>query len=207
MSDTVQDATVSVIGGGPAGLSAALLTQKNGLRTRVFDADETWMHKAHLFNYLGIGSADGSAFMETARNQIESFGVERHQGEAVESVEATDDGFVIETADDEYSSEYVVLATGVDRDLADSMGCAFVEEEGVVDVDLSMQTSIENVYATGGMVRAEEWQAIIAAGDGAAAALNILSDVKGDHYHDFDVPADADRVFGEMSENADPTDE
>jgi len=207
MSDTVQDATVSVIGGGPAGLSAALLTQKNGLRTRVFDADETWMHKAHLFNYLGIGSADGSAFMETARNQIESFGVERHQGEAVESVEATDEGFVIETADDEYSSEYVVLATGVDRELADAMGCAFVEEEGVVDVDLSMQTSIENVYATGGMVRAEEWQAIIAAGDGAAAALNILSDVKGDHYHDFDVPADADRVFGEMSENADPTDE
>ncbi|MFW6320229.1 MAG: FAD-dependent oxidoreductase [Halohasta sp.] len=194
--------TVSVVGGGPAGLSAALFTQKNGLETRLFDADGTWMHKAHLFNYLGVGSQDGSEFMATARNQVDSFGVERHQGEEVESISETDDGFVIETADGEYDTDYVVLATGVNRDLAEAMGCEFVEEEGVVDVDLSMQTSIENVYATGGMVRAEEWQAIISAGDGAAAALNILSDVKGEHYHDFDVPADADGVFGGMSEAA-----
>jgi len=40
--------TVSIVGGGPAGLSAALFTQKNGLDTRVFDADGTWMHKAHF---------------------------------------------------------------------------------------------------------------------------------------------------------------
>lgn len=207
MSDTSNEATVSVVGGGPAGLSTALFTQKNGLQTRVFDADETWMHKAHLFNYLGIGSVDGSAYMELARNQVDSFGVDRHQGETVESVEQMDDGFRIETDDGEYDSTYVVLATGVNRELADAMGCEFVDNEDVVDVDLSMQTSIENVYATGGMVRAEEWQAVISAGDGAAAALNILSDVRGDHYHDFDVPADADRVFGEMSESADPTED
>ena len=196
------DPTVSVVGGGPAGLSAALFTQKNGLDTRVFDSDKTWMHKAHLFNYLGVGSADGSAFMETARNQVDSFGVERQQGEAVEAIQETDDGFTLETADGEYESDYVVLATGANRDLAEEMGCAFDDEEGVVDVDLSMQTSIENVYATGAMVRAEEWQAVISSGDGAAAALNILSDVKGEHYHDFDVPADADGVFGGMSEAA-----
>jgi len=202
MSDQTHTSTVSIVGGGPAGLSAALFTQKNGLETRLFDGDETWMHKAHLFNYLGVGSADGSAFMETARNQVDSFGVERHQGEVVESISETDGEFVLETDDGSYSSEYVVLATGVNRDLAESMGCEFVEDDGVVDVDVSMQTSIENVYATGGMVRAEEWQAVISAGDGAAAALNILSDVKGEHFHDFDVPADADAVFGGMSEDA-----
>jgi thioredoxin reductase len=202
MSENSQTSTVSIVGGGPAGLSAALFTQKNGLETRVFDLDGTWMHKAHLFNYLGIGSQDGSAFMETARNQVDSFGVERHQGEAVETIRDVDDGFVLETENGEYESDYVVLATGANRDLAEELGCAFVDEEGVVDVDLSMQTSIENVYATGAMVRAEEWQAVISSGDGAAAALNILSDVKGEHYHDFDVPADADAVFGGMSEEA-----
>ncbi|MFW5977685.1 MAG: FAD-dependent oxidoreductase [Halohasta sp.] len=200
MSEQSQ-ATVSIVGGGPAGLSAALFTQKNGLDTRVFDEDGTWMHKAHLFNYLGVGSQDGSAFMETARNQVDSFGVDRHQGEAVESIADTDDGFVIETDDDEYDSDYVVLATGASRDLAESIGCAF-DDDDTVDVDLSMQTSIENVYATGAMVRAEEWQAIISAGDGAAAALNILSNEKGEHYHDFDVPADADAVFGGMSDES-----
>jgi flavin-dependent dehydrogenase len=38
---------VTIVGGGPAGLSAALFTAKNGLDTTVFDTDGTWMHKAH----------------------------------------------------------------------------------------------------------------------------------------------------------------
>jgi hypothetical protein len=40
-------------------------------------------------------------------------------------------------------------------------------------------------------VRDQEWQAVISAGDGAAAALDILSEVKGEHFHDFDAPDDA----------------
>lgn len=181
---------VTVVGGGPAGLSAALFTAKNELSTAVFDTDETWMHKAHLFNYLGIESVDGSAFMDDAREQIEEFGVDRHQGESVTGVEHDSEGFTVVTDDGEYDSEYVVLATGADRDLADTLGCDF-GDDGTVDVNISMETTIENAYATGAMVRAEEWQAVISAGDGAAAALNILTKEKGEHFHDFDTPADA----------------
>ena len=198
MSQTDTTTVVNIVGGGPAGLSAALFTQKNGLQTRVFDTDGTWMHKSHLFNYLGIGSQDGSAFMETARRQVDSFGVERHQGETVTAVTETDDGFTLETDDGSYASDYVVLATGANRELAESLGCAFEGE--VVAVGVKMETSVDNAYATGAMVRAEEWQAVISAGDGAAAALNILSKEKGEHFHDFDVPADADAAFGAMGD-------
>ena len=90
-----------------------------------------------------------------------------------------------------------MLATGANRDLADDLGCAFTDED-VVDVDVTMETSVDNAYATGAMVRAEKWQAVISAGDGAAAALNILSKEKGEHYHDFDVPADAEELFGSL---------
>jgi thioredoxin reductase len=199
MSDetTADTATVIVVGGGPAGLSAALFTAKNGLETTVFDTDGTWMHKAHLFNYLGIGSVGGSEFMATARQQVDDFGVDRRQGEEVTAVKEVGDGFAVETDEGEYEADFVVLATGANRDLAADLGVAFAEDE-TVDVGVEMETSVEGVYATGAMVRPEEWQAAIAVGDGAAAGLNILSNVRGEHYHDFDVPADAERVFGEL---------
>jgi len=196
----MSDTDVLVVGGGPAGLSAALFTAKNGLATTLFDTDGSWMHSAHLFNYLGVGSQDGSAFLETARRQVDSFGVDRHQGEEVSAVSETDDGFAVETADGEDTGTYLVLATGANRDLAESLGCAF--DGDTVDVGVTMETSVADAYATGAMVRAEEWQAIISAGDGAAAALNILTKEEGEHFHDFDVPDDADEVFGAMG-NAD----
>ena len=188
---------VGVVGGGPAGLSAALFASKNGLDVVLFDTDDTWMHKAHLFNYLGIGSVGGEAFMRTARQQVDDFGVDRHQGEAVTDVASGDDGFTITTDDDEYDADYLVLATGADRDLAAALGCE-TTDEGVVDVDVTMETSVPDAYATGAMVRAEEWQAVISAGDGASAALNVLTKERGEHFHDFDTPADADEAFGAM---------
>ena len=187
---------VLVVGGGPAGLSAALFAQKNGLETTVFDTDGTWMHKAHLFNYLGVGSQDGSAFMETARRQVDSFGVDRKQGTEVTDVAQTDSGFEATTAEETHEGDYLVLATGANRDLAESLGCAMTDED-TVDVDVTMETSVDDAYATGGMVRAEEWQAVISAGDGAAAALNIHTREKGEHFHDFDTPDDAAALFGD----------
>ena len=186
---------VAVVGGGPAGLSAALFTEKNGLDTAVFDTDGTWMHSAHLFNYPGVGSQDGSAFLETLRTQVDGFGVDRHQGVEVTDV-ANGDGFTVTTEDGEHDADYLVLATGANRDLAETLGCEFTDED-VVDVDVTMETSVGGAYATGAMVRAEEWQAVISAGDGAAAALNILTREKGEHFHDFDTPDDAVALFGD----------
>ena len=190
-------ADVAIVGGGPAGLSAGLFAGKNGLDAVLFDTDKTWMHKAHLFNYPGLGAGGGDEFLATLRQQADDFGVDRKQGEAVTDVDESGDGFAVTTEEGEYEADYLVLATGASRDLAESLGCALGDDD-TVEVDVSMETTVDGAYATGGMVRAEEWQAVISAGDGAAAALNILSKEKGEHYHDFDVPADAEAVFGSL---------
>jgi thioredoxin reductase len=189
---------VIIVGGGPAGLSAGLFTQKNGLDTTIFDTGDSWVHSAHFFNYPGIGSMDGDAYIAVARRQVESYGVEIRE-EEVTDVTAESNGFVVSTGDEEFESDYLVLATGADRDLAEALGCEFNDD--IVTVDVTMETSVPDAYATGAMVRREEWQAVISAGDGAAAALNILSKEKGEHFHDFDTPADADETFSSMIES------
>lgn len=186
---------VIIVGGGPAGLSAGLFTQKNGLDTTIFDTGESWVHSAHFFNYPGIGSIDGDAYLAGTRRQVESYGVEIRE-EEVTDVTNESNGFVVATTDEGVTGDYVVLATGAKRDLAEALGCEFTDD--IVDVNVTMETSVTNAYATGAMVRREEWQAVISAGDGAAAALNILSKEKGEHFHDFDTPDDADATFESM---------
>jgi thioredoxin reductase len=140
---------------------------------------------------LSIESEDGTAFTEASREQVDNFGTDHRQGEAVTEVTENGEGFLVGTDEGEYESSCVVLATGADRSIAEDLGCE-TTDDGVVDVDVTMETSVPNAYATGAMVRTEEWQAVISAGDGAAAALNVLTKERGEHFHDFDVPADAE---------------
>ena len=182
--------TVAIIGGGPAGLSAALFTAKNGLETTVFDTDETAMHYAHLFNYLGIRSIDGEAFLEIGREQVDEYGADRRP-EAVTDVESSDDGFVVHTDEGEYDATYVVFATGQAREIVSALGCER-NDDGTVRTDKNGRTSVDRAYAAGWLSRKDKVQAAISVGDGAAAALDILSAERGKPYHDFDTPDDAE---------------
>jgi glycine/D-amino acid oxidase-like deaminating enzyme len=97
----------------------------------VFDIDETWMHKVHLYSYLGIESIGGTVFMEVARKQVDSFGVDREEDTKVTSVSTSDGHFTVTTEDDNYDADYVILATGAARDLAEDLGYEFTDEDVV----------------------------------------------------------------------------
>lgn len=183
--------TVAIVGGGPAGLSAALFTAKNGLDTVVFDTDKTWLHSAHLFNYLGIESVGGDEFLAVARRQVDSYGADRHQGEEVTDIELTNGGFTVKTDRDQYDVQYIVLATGQSRDIADSLGCEF-NDDGTVQVNEDRETTVENVYAAGWIARKDKIQLAISVGMGSSVGLDILSKEHGRPFHDFDTPENAE---------------
>ncbi len=175
---------VIVIGDGPAGLSAALLLAKNGVEVEVFGTDETPMHKALLLNYLGIPKMTGTEFQERSRAQVEQFGAELHEAR-VESVNKISDGFQIETDQGEqHGASFLILAT-TNKSHQAELGVE--RKDGVASVDRDGRTNIANCYAVGWASRKHKIQAIISAGDGAAAAIDILSRQKGEPFHDFDV--------------------
>ncbi len=180
-------ATVLIVGDGPGGLSAALFLAKKGQTVHVFGGDETPMHKARLFNYLGIDDITGSDFQERARAQVEKLGATLH-AHKVTSAQRDGAGFRVTTGDGQsFSGDYVILAAGSKSPLAKELGLD-CDDRGFVITDREAATSVDRAYAVGWSARPDKVQAIISAGDGAAAALDILSREAGKAIHDFDVP-------------------
>jgi thioredoxin reductase len=162
-----------------------LFLAKNDIDVDVFGTDDTPMHKAMLYNYLGIEEMTGTEFQETARAQVEKFGANLHDTK-VARIGQTDDGFEVTTGDgDTIEGDYLIIAVS-NKKLIDQAGMD--REDGVAAVDRNGRSSVVDGYAIGWASRSQKIQAIISAGDGAAAALDIMSKEAGKDVHDFDVP-------------------
>lgn len=176
---------VIVVGDGPAGLSAALFLAKNELAVEVYGKNETWVHKALLKNYLGFSRIPGPEFIRLARQQAEDAGASLIDAE-ITAILRSDEGFEVQASDGQSSfAKYVILAGGPKSALATSLGMQ-VDDKGYVVADRNGRTNVDNLYVAGWSTRADKVQLAISVGDGAAAALEILSREKGKDFHDFD---------------------
>ncbi|MEM7155379.1 MAG: FAD-dependent oxidoreductase [Myxococcota bacterium] len=176
-----------VVGDGPGGLSAALYLAKNGKKVIVFGQDKTAMHWAMLYNYLGIPKMHGSEFQKIARLQVTDLGGEIREAR-VDAVAKAESGFTVTTEGGEsHAARYVVLSEGKSPRLATSLGLEHDEATGIA-ADRNGHTAVEGVYVVGRLARPGRSQAIISAGDGAAAAIDILSRDKGESFADWDSP-------------------
>ncbi len=180
---------VLVIGDGPGGLSAALFLAKAGLQVGVYGQDKTAMHWAHVKNYLGIPEIPGTEFQRIARDQVTSFGA-KLESARVDSLspKKSEPGFEATLENGEkVNATFVILSEGKSPRLAQQLGLSFDEATGL-SVDVNGRTAVPGVYAIGRLVRPKKSQAIISAGDGAAAAIDILSTLKGEPVQDWDSP-------------------
>ena len=102
---------VAVVGGGPAGASAALFAAKAGKKTLLIDADKGMTRRAMVYNFYGVPEIRGPDMVETGHRQAAHFGAELIKA-AVTDVKKTEDGFRLVTEQGDFHARCVILATG-----------------------------------------------------------------------------------------------
>lgn len=115
-----------VVGGGAAGLSAALVLGRARRRTVVLDKGGQSNRAAlHVGGLLGLDGTPPGELYELARSQVLAYdGVELRDAEAT-SVTREDGGFLVETGDgDRIATRTLILATGMDYEVPDVPGFA-----------------------------------------------------------------------------------
>jgi thioredoxin reductase len=178
---------VIVIGDGPGGLSAALFLAKNQQDVVVFGDDKSAMHYAYLHNYLGIPEIHGSEFQRIARAQAAGVGARLREERVLEIAAGGEHFTVTLESGEQVTAKYLVLSEGKAPKLASQLGLEFDEGKGIA-ADRNARTSVDRVYVVGRSARPGRSQAIISAGDGAAAAIDILSRELGKDVLDWDQP-------------------
>jgi thioredoxin reductase (NADPH) len=108
-----------IVGGGPAGLGAAVYAASEGLRTVLLERRATGGQagqSSRIENYLGFpDGVSGGQLTDRARRQARKFGAEILTARGVAALEARGSSRVVRFADDgEVAAHTVVLATGVD---------------------------------------------------------------------------------------------
>jgi thioredoxin reductase (NADPH) len=147
-----------VVGGGPAGLGAAVYGASEGLRTVLVERQATGGQagqSSRIENYLGFpDGVSGAQLTDRARRQAAKFGAEVLTARDVVGLEARGSARVVRFGDgSEIAAHSVVLATGVSYRSLNAPGVAELTGRGVFYGSAATEAPAcrgEDVYIVGG---------------------------------------------------------
>nr|BBX78705.1 fused response regulator/thioredoxin-disulfide reductase [Mycobacterium florentinum] len=146
-----------VIGGGPAGLAAAVYGASEGLRTVLIESTATGGQagqSSRIENYLGFpDGVSGGQLAQRARLQAEKFGAELITARTATALEINGPKRTVRFADGgSVDAHAVILATGVSYRQLDATGCTELTGRGVYygATTFASDCEDEEIYVIGG---------------------------------------------------------
>ncbi|MGD1171703.1 FAD-dependent oxidoreductase [Mycobacterium seoulense] len=147
-----------VVGGGPAGLAAAVYGASEGLRTVLIERTATGGQagqSSRIENYLGFpDGVSGGQLADRARRQAEKFGAELITARTATALEVNGPKRTVRFADGgSIDAHAVILATGVAYRQLPAEGCGELTGRGVyygAAVSIAPECAGEEVYVVGG---------------------------------------------------------
>jgi len=104
-----------ILGGGPAGLSAAIYAARGASSTAIIDISMLGGQPTNyleLENYPGFGIIDGFDLMEKFEQHVDKFGVAKFPMQEIDSIDLTSQIKTIETKEGTFKGKTVIIATG-----------------------------------------------------------------------------------------------
>lgn len=106
---------IIIIGGGPAGVSAALTAKNRGKSVKIISnsAEQSNLWKAkQVENYPGCPNVSGEEILKNFRNQIEEAGIEVINARALNAL-PMGNSFSVSCGDDYFECKTIILTTGI----------------------------------------------------------------------------------------------
>lgn len=104
-----------ILGGGPAGLSAAIYAARGACTTAIIDTSMLGGQPTNyleLENYPGFGLIDGFDLMEKFEQHVDKFGVAKFPMQEIESVDLTSTIKTVVTKEANFQAKTIIIATG-----------------------------------------------------------------------------------------------
>lgn len=113
MADKTFD--IIILGGGPAGLSAAIYAARSAAKTAIIDISMLGGQPSNyleLENYPGFAKIGGFDLMEKFEEHADMFGIQKFPMEEIQSVDLTSDIKTVTTLNGEFKAKSIIIATG-----------------------------------------------------------------------------------------------